>query len=250
LTFLYRVGAGSLFCLMPLALYFLFLATLNHRRRPTLLSGRWDFTGLLLGLSGFILMGGPLLVSTIDSTWRSVLFGGNFDRLRSAWDANSRIWSLTVLAYLLALAGTIYYMLHRRQQVSVIYNIDPAEVGGIIESAASGQGLRARSIVGGWEILKPAKNFEADNELLLTRREYSEATIAVESFVAFRNVSLRWQARDPQLLCALEQEIARRLQEVESPENPTAGWLMTAAVSLFGVMFFWMAYLIYMLLLR
>ena len=56
------VGA---FCLAPLAIYLLWLAQITRRSRPTILGGAWDYAGLLIGLSGFILFGGTVIAGTI-----------------------------------------------------------------------------------------------------------------------------------------------------------------------------------------
>ena len=250
LSFLLRVGTGSLLCLMPLALYLLFLASLNHRRRPTWMSGRWDFTALLLGLSGFLLLGGPLMVTLIDSTWRGMLFGGNFDRHRSAWDANSRIWSVTAVGYLLALIGFVVYVMNRRESVAVVYNIDLPSINGLIARAAGKLGLTAREVPGGWEFSRSLSSGGLDLDLVQLRGQRTAGRLSVDAFDAFRNVTMRWSNCDPKVRLAIDDEIRGMCDQAESVENAAAGWLMTAAVTTFVVMLFWMGFLVYTLLFK
>src|SRR5713226_10358576 len=70
-------------CLFPVALYCLYLAMLHNRRNPTMISGSWDFAGVLIALSGFLLIGGTLLVFCLNNAARDYWFrGGGFADLR------------------------------------------------------------------------------------------------------------------------------------------------------------------------
>jgi len=53
--------------LFPLAFYFLVLGMINRRTEPLMVSGRWDFVGLLCALSGFLLINGPGLIDRLYS---------------------------------------------------------------------------------------------------------------------------------------------------------------------------------------
>ena len=57
-------------CLFPPALYCLVLASVNNRRRPTLVSGPLDFAGVLLASAGFLIVGGPLALAGMHDAWR------------------------------------------------------------------------------------------------------------------------------------------------------------------------------------
>jgi hypothetical protein len=43
---------------LPLAVYLLVLAWINRGRRALMVSGPWDFAGILFAASGFLLFGG------------------------------------------------------------------------------------------------------------------------------------------------------------------------------------------------
>ena len=116
------IGSGCLVCLMPLAVYFLYLSYLNGRTPPTFVSGPWDLAAVLLGLSGFIILSGPLLVSLIDSTWRSYAFGG-WANLRGIGQREARVGSFLASGYFLILVCAIPLLLRSRRRVTAIYNV-------------------------------------------------------------------------------------------------------------------------------
>src|SRR5262249_41959674 len=51
--------------------------------------------------------------------------------------------------------------------------------------------------------------------------------LELDPFGAMRHVTLRWRGVDRVLRRDIEAELAKVLAEVESPENPLAGWFMT-----------------------
>jgi hypothetical protein len=210
----------------------LFLATLNHRRRPTMLSGVWDFTCLLLGLSGFLIAGGPVLVSAIDSGWRSYWFGGNFADLKKVWHTNSVIWSIIAGGYLTALAGLIGLFMFLRKRTTVIYNVDAQALPEILIAALDACGLTWRQFRGGVEI----------------GRAGIGGFVSIQSFPALRHVSLKWSDEDPLVRQQVDAAIDTLLQTSESPANPAGGWFMTVAVALFAIMVIWMVFLVWVLL--
>jgi hypothetical protein len=250
------IGAASLVCLMPLALYFLFLAHLNYRQRPALLSGPWDFTFLLLGLSGFLMIGGPVLLSVFDSTWRSFYFEGNFKRLNDVWHRNSLIWPMVATGYVITMIVLIVYGLHLRRSVSIVYNLKPGSLEEILVKAVELCELDWRKALGGIEIGIPKKERATIDEG--DRREHKAdpnrsfhraAFVQIEAFPAFFNASMKWNKfgffSDPLLRKEVETRIQKILQSTESPPNRVGSWLMTTAVSIFVTMLLWMGFLIW-----
>src|SRR5277367_1951255 len=67
---------------LPLSLYFFYLAALNRAPRAVIVSGVWDTVGVLGALSGFLLIGGPAILSGLYEQWRISWLLGNFQRLR------------------------------------------------------------------------------------------------------------------------------------------------------------------------
>src|SRR5262249_32311936 len=148
------IGSGCLVCLLPLALYLLFLAYLNNRRQPSLLSGTWDLACLLLGLSGFFLVGGPVLLSAFDSAWRALVFEGS-GHLRSVPRSDAVVWSILAAVYILALAAVIVLLLRARQRIGVIYNFPPVGAEDMVAGSLERLGLRWRQNHGVFLLLPP-----------------------------------------------------------------------------------------------
>jgi hypothetical protein len=246
------IGSGCLVCLMPLALYLFFLGTLNQRDHPTLMSGAWDFAAALLGLSGFLLAGGPVLLAALDSTWRSYLFRGNFAQIRAGWETNSIIWSTIAGLYLLLLTGGSALFLRARGRVTVIYNLDPSALPDMLTAALDSLGLPWRRVLGGYEIgggHRRAVVADADVPPPRTGPKLDPggrtAFVVIDSFPGLRHATLKWLDPDPLLRRETEAALAKALDAAESPENPAGGWFMTASVSLFFILILWMAFLIY-----
>src|SRR5262245_41137999 len=123
--FILVICLAGVFCLTPLALYLFRLGMLTRRERPTLVSGPWDFVGLVLGLSGFILFGGGLVLSLFQSNFRYWM-RGNFESLRAAWGQERVTCVLLTLLYLVAVVGWIALTLAARRRSLVVYNVEPA----------------------------------------------------------------------------------------------------------------------------
>ncbi len=252
------IGAGCLVCLMPLALYLFFLAWLNQRQRPTLVSGPWDFACVLLGLSGFLLVGGPILLSLFDSTLRSHLFSGNFERMRTAWNANSMIWSTIAASYFALLVCCIVLLLLLRRRVTIIYNVDTTTLEETLITALDSLGLPWQRVVGGFQIggrslkkttilddeetsEKPTAPISRQPVLLAGQ----SAFFRIEAFPAFHHATLRWRDYDPLLRGEIEAQLEKTFAQTESPPNSAGGWFMTASIALFFVMLAWMGFIIY-----
>jgi hypothetical protein len=230
LNFLVPIVASSLVCLMPVAIYLLFLAHLNHRRSPAMISGPWDFTFLLLGLSGFLLIGGPLLLVVIDSAWRNFAFNGDFNRLRQVWHGSGATGSAIVGGYLVALAALIGLFINVRRKVTVVYNIDPESLQGMLTAAADARNLVWRSVLGGVEI---------------SAGKFRTALVLIDTFATARNATLKWVDFDPLLRREVEAELDKAMRSAQSPANPTGGWLLTTAFATCTTILLCMIYLIW-----
>src|SRR5439155_24538671 len=60
------------------------------------------------------------------------------------------------------------------------------------------------------------------------------AVLDVTVVPAMRHLTLRWSFTFGDVRRRVEAELRRALADVESPDNPVAGWLLTAATSLFA----------------
>jgi len=253
---------GGLALFFPLAIYFLMLALINSRRRPTIMSGPWDFALVLLALSGFILVGGPSILAQFDRFWRFLLYQARFRTFLRALTLEAAQFGIWVwFCYVFLVLGGSAFLLWRRRRVTIIYNVLPGvlqhSLGRVFERLRLAPVRVANRIIFG---LRP-KQAPTLQEAIQTPRQAS-ATLEFEAspdgagesaadlplpdaatghlamltqlgeleldpFPSMRHVTLRWRGVDTTLRRDIEAELAKILAEVESPENPIAGWLMT-----------------------
>lgn len=209
LSFVLVVCFAGVFCLAPLSVYLLWLAMVNRRTRPTVVAGTWDFAALLLGLSGFLLYGGGLLLSLLQSNVRFWM-RGNFEALRDAWGQEKVAWSLLVLAYLLLVVGGSAIALLGRRRTLVVYNVEPGPFESTLAEVFE-------------QIGRPA---ERRGNLWVAGVPVCE----LEPFAGGRTVTLRWVADDPQLAQEVERHIRAAVGGLPSGDSQTARWLMSSAV--------------------
>lgn len=223
--FLFLVGLA---CLFPLSLYCLYSAMLHQRRRPTMISGPWDFAGVLIALSGFLLVGGSTLVFTLHGAARDWLLRG--DSWRDFADIQSRESRLAWLiwgGYVLVLVGGAVRELRLRRKMLSLYNIDPEELGNLLN------GLFDRLRLP-WQRL--------GNRWTIGSEEQPRAVFEIDGSEAMRQVSLRWlSAASDSVRAELEAELARELTTCSCPESRTSGWFLTAGGAIFTIMIFLLA---------
>ncbi len=230
--------------MMPLALYFLYLSYLHQRRQPTLLTGPWDFGCALLGLSGFLLMGGLLLLSTIDATWRSFWFKGTFKQIQVAWHTDPILWSFLSAGYVVSLSLSIGLLMRHRRKWIVIYNTDRALAEEALIETIDALGYTWKRIGCGLEIGVP-KSAVSHLEEAGFHPSVPSIQIQIDSFESLNHVSFRWLKSPTMLQGEVVGQMEKVLTNVESPESSVGGWFLTAAVSIFLVMLLWMIFLIY-----
>jgi hypothetical protein len=211
------VCLAGLFCLAPLALYFLWLAVLNKKRRPTVVPGGWDFAALCGGLSGFILFGGGLVLALLQSNARYI-FRVNFEALRAAWGQEQLAWLAVAGGYLFVVVGGGLLTLTIRRRSVVVYNVEPAAfetaVGEVFDHL--GRGVTRNGNV--WS--GPAPLFE------------------LEPFPAGKCVSLRWLGDDDRLFEEVVRNLGPAVADLAPAENPTGRWLTSSAVGILIVVVF------------
>jgi hypothetical protein len=263
---------GGLAFLIPLTIYCLILAMLNARRHPTVVSGPWDFAGALFATSGFLLVGGPWVLATLNADWRSALAQGRWTQLKGAEADWSFLWAYVGAVYFLAVIGGAAFLLRRRRLVSAVYNVEPAaldhgltlafdrlglacaRVGNrlFVDALDASVGVSSEAIrlgPGGANTGLPDETaaavgtghraFEAGES-----EPGRKAELEVDYFPLMRHATLRWHQYNDALRRDVEAELAKALAEVETRENPVAGWFLSAAACLFLIMFFGLVFLI------
>jgi hypothetical protein len=227
---------------LPLAFYVLVLGIINRRPHPLMVSASWDFVGILFAASGFLVFGGPFVISTLNETWRNWLLLGP----RAEGSSGDSLWVtaivLSVLYFAVIVAGAAFMLWLLRKQ-TVIYNIDLLSFEESLAAACARLGLRP-SRSGTSYLFDPAKDLLAatpekkDEDVSPARLAPRQLVLMdVDYFRAMRHVTLRWSAADSLLRKEIEAELAQQLSEtLVSPSNLGA-WLTVLAFGLLGLSF-------------
>jgi hypothetical protein len=212
-----HVGGFSLIFLvffLPLSLYFFFLAALNRAPRAVMISGVWDVVGVLGALSGFLLVGGPAILSGLYEQWRMSWLLGSVSRLgelRGDWNG----WILLFAAYFIGvITFAAWFILQARNRTSV-YNVDAREFEQVLRRA-----LDESSVV--WKL-------EGQRNLNLQTGSAQPATLRWQPFPALQHVSLNWENVSADQRDEIESRLEEILGLVRPPDNPAAGWFFTCA---------------------
>jgi hypothetical protein len=238
------LGSGCLVCLTPLAIYLLYLAHLNGRTPPTLVPGPWDFGAVLLGLSGFLVLAGPVVLTLADSVWRGYAFTG-WAELRVMVRREATAGSLMAVGYLLVVGAGVAWLLRARRPVTAVYNVAAPGVEATLVEVVETLGYPWRRAEGRIEIdtRKPA-----DPTIPPRFFPHELAAVKVTAFPATGHATLRWAGEYDGVRAEVEAAAATALAPHAARKNPVAGWLSLAAVSILGLMILWLAVLIYVVM--
>jgi hypothetical protein len=212
---------GTFVCLFPLMLYCLFLAGLNNRPRPTLVSGAWDFAMVLLATAGFWMIGGPVVLAGLREQTKHILLRGSFATIRDHFHVTHWPWTLLWASYFVLVVAGSAWILRRRRTVTVLYHIDGESAHAAIE-AALGRG--------GWSWARQSNAYVIEGK--------SRAVLEVAIAPTLRTVALRWLPGGEALQQPFDETLTEVLAEYVTGENPVVGWLLTVAIVLFALMVF------------
>jgi hypothetical protein len=273
-----------LVCLLPLALYCLFLAWLNGSKRAWLIRGPWDFAWVLFGLSGLLLAGGPAILTGFNEYWRTFWLGRFEGRPWSQVVAANRTLGYLLLGagYLLLVLCIVARTLWRRRLTTVIYNVDVAAFETILFQIMEGMGLRwmrSGNLIcwspGGtspdaateWDdsgvshsdtsIQASSASPSGDQAKVApvarqpVRRTDEEITqtLQLEVSPALCYVCLQWQTADGWPRRPLEEELNRYREQLHATDNPLSFWLLlTSTLFVFGLFLGMVVFLVFALL--
>ena len=216
----------------PIGVYCFFLASLNQRSRPTMVSGRWDAVGLLFALSGFALITVPTLAAQFYSHFAGWI-------VTTFWfDPASAIW----LAYYLALAGACWLMMRWRASTTMIYHVDPGLFAKVLEGTLAALGIAAirdrdRLMLKKAEAIDTTAISEFPTAMAApTAAADRFGVLQVEAFPAMCHVTLRWNQCRANLRREIETELEKGLLLAAPDENPAAGWFLTVSGLIFGAL--------------
>ena len=206
-----------LLLLAPVAVYLSVLAWINRRPRGMLVSGPWDFAGILLAASGFLLFGGPALIVSFDRTtvWRFewLLGGKNTSEAEILTTGRIIFFGLDFVA----VVGTVL-VLYLRRRLTVIYNVDPLLVEQVLSNPLQEKQLHCSQVSNVLVIDSPGAN----NPLLVT----GPVSVEVEVSEQLCHVSLRWTPADSLLRREIETRLRTALANATAPGGQVGDWLL------------------------
>ena len=189
----------------PLAIYLLFLGTINLRRRPLVVSGTRETLSLGLALSGLAIVGPMQLFMPQEAATR---FG-------------PYVWMLLVCFYVLCL--TLAIMLSRPRLV--VYNISLIQLQPMLEETA--RRLDAQATWAGKSLSMPS----------------ARVHLQLEDFSPLANVSLVATGDDQSISNwrRLAAALRGRLAEVPLATQPHGFWLTVWGLAILAALAFWVA---------
>jgi hypothetical protein len=176
-------------------------------------SGVWDFAGLVAGLSGFLIFGGVLLLALMQTHFRLGMRGG-FAALRAGWEQQAVTWSVLAGLYILVVGGWLGLMSLSRRRSWVIYNVVPEAVEECISQVLSHLGIVAQKQGNVWY-------------------RGGEALCEIEGFGRGYTVMLWWLHSDRRLYEEVDRMLRSQVSKLDIPaENGAALWLRTVSSGL------------------
>jgi hypothetical protein len=196
---------AGVFCLTPLAFYLLWLAGVNRRPRPTVISGPADFLALVGGLSGFLVFGLVIFVTVVQSNTRYGL-RGNGAQLRELWDREKGYWLATAGAYVGFVVASVVVGYARRGRTLSVYGVDPDGATAVIDAEVAELNPTWKRVGYRW----------GDAVRVDPNRGMGHATVAIT-------------AADAGMAGELDRRLRRALADATPAAATPAGWFQSAA---------------------
>jgi hypothetical protein len=253
--------------IVPLAVYCLVLSFINGKRQPVVVSGPWDFAGVLFAVSGILLVGGPAILTGFYEHWRLFWLLGETPYLHEIGKSWS-FWSSVWLVYFAMVAGGSTWMLWRRRSLTSIYNVEPAVFVDVLTQLLDRLGMEWRRhgpnrlLVRCREPALPAGN-TVPNPVLpsyalptaahpaqtedgaaylqpspitaepVSRPLYAWAEVVLEPFPVLRHMTLRWSGPHGAVRPEIEAELVQALAQIRTHKNAISAWFLSLALGLF-----------------
>lgn len=240
--------------LVPLGLYLLLLGWINRQPRSVLVSGTWDFIGILFAASGFVFVGGPAILTSLNERWRTFWLLGETGNVVEGLDGARQVYLVLASLYFLLIVAVSGFVFARRRGMTSIYNVEPAAAEEALIQSCEQLGLepiRSGNVLVFGLVLDPPPShpvgIQAPHALPKSQAATREdppiadelvgqnAVLEVETFPAMKHVTLRWDPHDSSVRSALESELDRRLGRVGSPYHDTGAWLSLLGSGLLGM---------------
>src|SRR5262249_8710030 len=135
--------------------------------------------------------------------------------------------------YFLLVVGGSGYLMWRRADYTILYNVSPVEVDTLLTALFDRLNFPFTRHGGQFDV-DAGTSPKSSPEKSVARSDSNpggHAVLDVDGSALMRQVSLRWQFATPELRRQIEAELARDLERYEAIPGGVAGWLVTAAGS-------------------
>ena len=220
---------AGLFCLAPVSFYLCWLAGVNRRERPTVISGTWDFAAVILALSGLLIAGGVLLLSLVSNNGQ-LFTDGNVARLRVVFEEQWMTWLMILIGYAALIGVAATAGVKGRKHWLSVYNLDADAAERAIELALERSGLTARR----------QGNLWADDRRL----------VEAKTFHGTAHTTIRILCPHDRQREEIERHLRSELAAAETGPGPAAPWFTSAAVGSVIVVVGFVALIAYFVFLR
>jgi hypothetical protein len=230
--------------LFPVAVYLAVLGWINRRPRGVLVSGPWDFVGVLFAASGFLLLGGPALLSSLTQTdtWRNFWVLGKFTG-RIPLEQRLALGRVVLFGgYFLLVVSLAAFLLWRRRRLTSIYNVDPSLVENVLGQTFERwrvpfvQTGNLLVIDPGVVMVTPTDPPEGDGPRTASRPVAlvdRVTRLEIEASLGMCHVTLWWDPPGSLLRREVEGQLRLALAEHEAPGGAVGDWLLIASSGLF-----------------
>jgi hypothetical protein len=250
---------------LPVAVYLLVLGGVNRRRYPLMVSGVWDFIGILFAASGFLLFGGPAILSSFNDSSRRFWLLGRTVHLEGGW----QVWLFFAVLYFVCIIAGSALVLSRQRTLTSIYNAEPSQVvrclhqiferlqlnpvrsgnlylfGLASDSPAPAdvpahEGIQAPHYLPGSgrpDGGGPAPSLGHAGAATGSDFLGQTAILEVEAFASLRHVTLRWDPVDNLFRQEIESQLEQVLAETPTEESEVGSWLIVSGLGLLALVF-------------
>jgi hypothetical protein len=222
----------------PLGLYLLVLGFILRRSCPLVVSGAWEVIGLLVAVSGFLLGGGPSILSSLNERWRMFWLlaepGGPVASLGTA----GAVWLGLALAYQVAVVGLATWLFLSHRPLTGVYNAGPHQVVRALLQVCDELNLQpVRSgdcFIFGVPVVASTRSDALPPPAAVTPSiapapssgVAPPALLQIESFALLRHVTLRWSPARSWVRPLVEARLRKELARESTPEHDTGYWLL------------------------
>lgn len=220
---------ATVFGLLPLGVYFNWIAGVHRRPQPVVLSGIADLALVLAGLVGFLPTLLIVALFALQSNAR-LLARGSGQLNAELWAEERLAWLLTAVLFFVIVAGVVGQALLARRGTLAVYNVGRLALEQAVHDVLTGLGLTAARFGNVW----------GDGREILS----------VDPVPGFGYATIRFRTGDPRLREELDRNLRLRLDQTPGANGGCAGLFTMVGMGCLGGAVAAVALLVYFSVIR